>query len=110
MGTKGLLEIVCVLVFAAAPADGRKKRDPCRPAHATTEFDNGKLRLFSVPTRDGNAEYLCVWRTRKRFKLAEGSGGDVTGNEVTGYAVGGRYFLYFTSIFERTPTGRGEAW
>jgi hypothetical protein len=101
-----VLTVVCVLVFAVAPAQARKKNDPCRPAHATTEFDNGKLRLFSVPGWDGaDAEYLCVWRTRKRFKLAEGSPADTTGDYVNGFLTTGRFFLYITTIYQRDSHG-----
>ena len=88
--------VAALLVVPAA--DARKNtRDACRPKHATTEFANRRFRVFSVPTRDGDAEYLCVWRTRKRFKLAEGSGEDATGDYLNGFQSAGKFFLYATA-------------
>ena len=106
-GWRGLLFTCVLALLLAGPAQGRKKHDPCRPKHATTEFDNGRIRLYLVPTEDGNAEYLCVWRTRKRFKLAEGSGQDATGDEVNGFLTTGRFFLYVASPIGRPEFGRG---
>ena len=103
-----VLALVCALLVAA-PADAVKKRDPCRPKHAATEFVNRKFRIFIVPTRDGDAEYLCVWRTRRRFKLAEGSGRDATGDYLNGFQTAGKFFLYATANIGG-PDSQGRIW
>jgi hypothetical protein len=109
MVAKCLITLACVLFVAAPSADARKKRDPCRPGHATTEFDNGTFRIFSVPAPDQqDAEYLCVWKSRKRFKLAEGSGGDASGDYLNGFVTAGKFLLYATAPNGKIDLGRGE--